>query len=553
MTDKIIVDKDFYNFIETEILDNISDSGIKSFFYYILDKTFYNSIYEEIPINRQLVADIIKSKNYRPKIDSIRHVKDQPSTNKTILIYRRSYKVDVTPFRYGIDEDVRMKLLSFFRRLRLPNKPKNKISHKIELVLSDTGKAPKNVKKLKMERYEGKHRLPDKINNAMLAFKQPLININLMLKAEEMILADTKETFDFNDSDIDGNITRVSIDKGKFVKYSKFIKTRLKQQNYSPEDNRYYGWYHCIDAGRIYGCFQGVGRYMKQLLFNDFFNYDIKNCHIQLFLHLCQKHNIKTPYFDQYTIDSEFKQNKAKELHIGVDGLKTLVFASVYGSTLSLTNPKFYQKKENKKKKLSQHDKKKNTQKPAILKVSEDEVHNFFKSIMPNGAPDIEDFEQYKNSSPEALRSAMLPYKTEVNKLISVLSSKQYIDQHTEINNINKTRYIRNDCDRLFYLNEKNFTQKGNLKRKKATLLLSHITMGMEANLIHSLTNNVVKLEPNNEVIQNEHDGLIIQNRLKQSTIDQTIKDTGYDFMEIKPKPLYEHDVGLISKIKYAK
>jgi len=399
---------------------------------------------------------------------------------------------------------------------------------------------------LTLQRSEGKHRLPEKLYAAMSAFKQPLIKTDLLLRAEKTVLNTTGSTFNFTEYDHDGKASDISIDKGEFISEIRAVRVKLMQQRYSNKTNRYFGWYSCASAGRFYGCFQNKHRYIKQLLYNDYYNYDLKNAHIVIFRRFCQRYNVKTPNFDQYFKDPQFKQNKADELYISVDGWKQLVFATVYGSTLSTVDQNAFNQNS------SDHDQKKKFKKPAVVLIASDEMggsYDFFDEYMPNSNMEPEDFIKYNTMLRDTLQNAMRPFQNEVKALEKAIGNEENLGKIIETNNVTKKRFIRNDCDRLFYIEKEGVTKKGNLKSKKKSLLLSHIVMGIEANFIHTLTNNIIKYEPENEVIANEHDGIIVKNQLKQNTIDQTIADTGYDYLELKEKPLYEHKLGLISNI----
>ena len=111
--------------------------------------------------------------------------------------------------------------------------------------------------------------------------------------------------------------------------------SNLGQKGYLPQ------YYVQSSTGRWY-CrgplisLQNMPRQLRQVILQDYYDYDIESCHYSLFAQMTSKLHFKTPVIDQLISDKHaFRLELSKSLDIPIKEVKQALISLIYGSPLS--------------------------------------------------------------------------------------------------------------------------------------------------------------------------------------------------------------------------
>ncbi len=303
-----------------------------------------------------------------------------------------------------------------------------------------------------------------------------------------------------------------------------YIFESVNQQSFDYEDFTFDSWFKVGKTGRIFGNFQNIRRVIKQVIYNDCYNYDLSNSQVKIFIELAKEYGISVPVFEKYAEDPKTKNEIAYDLGISTGTWKKMVFSLIFGGTLSSA----YAIKNNETKKWTR---------PTLRKAFDDEMEA--KGVGRLMYIDNAQYKEIYKVFCESVVEQLQPFQKEIDEVVRYLS-KNYAKHYKSYEQLDDkgVRYIQNACELPFYLDEKSFTKKGDLALKRTRVLLAHLIQGIEAFFIFEITNQV---SDHCCVVSNEFDGLITRQPILDGDIEFVKEKTGLEYMELKPKPIYEN------------
>ena len=295
----------------------------------------------------------------------------------------------------------------------------------------------------------------------------------------------------------------------------------------------YYPKYRSQKTGRrseIGGGFQSCSREMKQEAFKFIRHFDVKNYDLVSSQMYGLKYAFESAGFDTCVIDKYFEINKsewAKEIGVDKDTWKGLMYATYFGGF-----PTNYFKKDDSIKNIETIDmiqcKVVRKQICKYLEIetryNKDEQHHECDDTPENNKSIKKILLKFYKQNKEIIKET----QKWRNYLATIFFESNYKSKGNK-------KYIENksnmDIEMTQYMNE-----DGYINNKGKRDLASHILQGQEALFISYITSYTEESDSSYEVISDQHDGVIVIEKITQECQERARKDSGYKYGKLADK-----------------